>query len=76
MLAGGHGLQCVAPGLAWADASGRVLGLYWHGLFEDPSVLQALFGAATPTLDHVFDHLADTLTQHSLPGALDALIQP
>lgn len=76
MLAGGHGLQCVAPGLAWADASGRVLGLYWHGLFEDPAVLQALFGAATPTLNHVFDHLADTLAQNSLPGALDALIQP
>ena len=45
--------------LGWQNAAGNVLGLYLHGLFEDPAVLQALFGASVPTLDSVFDGLAD-----------------
>jgi adenosylcobyric acid synthase len=51
-----------------------VLGLYLHGMFEDPRVLQALFGAATPTLDSVFDGLADYIGQHFEPGVLQSLI--
>jgi adenosylcobyric acid synthase len=39
------GPQGAAPGLAERYAA-NVLGLYLHGLFEDPSVLQALFGAS------------------------------
>jgi adenosylcobyric acid synthase len=34
------------PGLA--ERRGNVLGVYLHGLFEDPGVLQALFGARRP----------------------------
>jgi len=51
-----------------------VLGLYLHGLFEDPRVLQALFGAAVPTLDSVFDGLADYIAGHFAPGVLQSLI--
>jgi adenosylcobyric acid synthase len=60
--------------LAWQNARGNVLGLYLHGMFEDPAVLQALFGAAVPTLDSVFDGLADFIDQHFEPGVLAGLI--
>jgi len=60
--------------LAWQNGAGNVLGLYLHGLFEDPRVLQALFGAAVPTLDAVFDGLADYIARHFAPGVLQSLI--
>ncbi|HEX4880313.1 MAG TPA: cobyric acid synthase [Limnobacter sp.] len=66
----------VLPRLAWQNKAGNVLGVYLHGLFEDPTVLNALFGAQAPTLDTVFDGLADCLAQHVEPGVLDALIAP
>jgi len=53
-----------------------VLGLYLHGLFEDEAVLHALFGAAAPSLDAVFDGLADFIATHFQAGVLDALIAP
>lgn len=53
---------------------GPVLGVYAHGLFESPEVLQALFGAGCRTLDAVFDGLADYIDRHFEPGALMALI--
>ncbi len=62
--------------LGWRNASGRVLGLYLHGLFEHPVVLQALFGIGTPTLDRVFDRLADHVAACFSPGWLDALAHP
>jgi len=43
-------------------------------MFEDPRVLQALFGAAVPTLDSVFDGLADYIGEHFAPGFLQSLI--
>lgn len=76
MVRAGHAAQTVAPALAWADATGCVLGLYLHGLFEDPAALRALFGAGVPTLDSVFDGLADAVAHHLDPAALDALIAP
>ena len=76
MAAAGDVACPVMPeGLAWQNAAGNVLGLYLHGLFEDPRVLHALFGATTPTLDSVFDGLADYISQHFEAGFLQSLIR-
>ena len=53
-----------------------MLGLYLHGLLEDPRALQALYGAAALTLDSVFEGLADFIEQHFETGVLDQLIRP
>jgi adenosylcobyric acid synthase len=55
---------------------GAVLGLYLHGLFEDPSAMQALFAQAGPSLNQVMDGLADFVDTHMQPGALMRLLQP
>jgi len=70
----GSAAQEVIPGLAWQNAPGNVLGVYLHGLFEDPAVLHALFGAQAPTLESVFDGLAGFLRQHIAADVLHALI--
>ncbi|UJB67298.1 cobyric acid synthase [Acidovorax sp. YS12] len=75
MAAKGDVAREVIPGLAWSNPAGNVLGLYLHGLFEDAAVLRALFGAEAPTLDGVFDGLADALGTSFAPGVLDALVQ-
>ena len=72
--AGDIACPVMPDGLAWQNGAGNVLGLYLHGMFEDPRVLQALFGAATPTLDSVFDGLADYIDAHFEPGVLQSLI--
>ena len=74
MTAAGAVAREAMPGLAWQNDAGNVLGLYLHGLFEDPRVLQALFGAGAPTLDTVFERLADAVQAHFEPGVLDALL--
>ena len=80
MAKAGDVARVVLPGLAWQNVRGNVLGLYLHGLFEDPAALQALFGstsgAPVRTLDNVFDGLADALEAHFAPGVLASLIQP
>lgn len=77
MAAAGDVAAAVLPeGLAWQNAAGNVLGLYLHGMFEDARVLQALFGVRVPTLDVVFDGLADYIERHFEPGVLQSLIKP
>ena len=72
--AGDIAVAVLPDALGWQNRSGNVLGLYLHGMFEDPAVLQALFGATTPTLDSVFDGLADYIAQHFEKNFLDSLI--
>ena len=64
--------------MGWRNGSGNVMGLYLHGLFEDPAALQALFGAGlsapVPTMDSVFEGLADFIETHFEPGFLSALV--
>ncbi|MGV0985457.1 MAG: cobyric acid synthase [Limnohabitans sp.] len=74
MLAGGAVLHEVMPGLAWQSGDGQVLGTYLHGLFECPAVLQAVFGTQAPTLETVFDGLADFIEQHFEPQVLARLV--
>jgi adenosylcobyric acid synthase len=62
-------------GLGWCNDAGNVLGVYLHGMFEDPAVLRALFGADAPTLDRVFDGLADYIGTHFAPGFLDSMVR-
>lgn len=75
MAAQGNIANEVIPRLAWQNKAGNVLGCYLHGLFEDTAMLQTVFGASVPTLETVFDGLADFLQTHVEPAVLDALIQ-
>ncbi len=76
MAAAGNVAQAVLPNaLGWQNTSGNVLGCYLHGLFEDPAVLHALFGASAPTLDSVFDGLADYINTHFAPHVIPDLIR-
>lgn len=78
MVAAGAVARELIPGLAWQNGAGNVLGLYLHGLFEDPAALQALLGhagaALLPGLDAVFDGLARTADASFAPGFLRGLI--
>ena len=75
MAAAGRGaLPVMADELAWQSKAGNVLGVYLHGLFEDPAVMRALFGITVPTLVSTFDGLADYIEQHFEPGVLQSLI--
>jgi adenosylcobyric acid synthase len=67
-LAEGHGAASAvlhdAQGQAIGWQRGAVLGLYAHGLFEQSSVLRALFGAEVPTLNQAYETLADLVEEH------------
>ncbi|MFN9728172.1 cobyric acid synthase [Acidovorax sp.] len=69
----------VVPGIAWQNPAGNVLGVYLHGLLEDPAALKALWGhgaAPVPTLDSVFEGLAEVAATHFTEGFLQRLLQP
>jgi adenosylcobyric acid synthase len=53
-------LEVLAPGLGFVG--GSVLGIYLHGLFEQPDLLSALFGQCpSRSLEQSFDELADAV---------------
>jgi adenosylcobyric acid synthase len=55
--------EALPDGLGFVD--GPVLGIYVHGLFEQPHVLEALFGVRPHrSLDQAFDQLADAIEEH------------
>jgi adenosylcobyric acid synthase len=63
------------PGLGWAR--GAALGVYIHGIFEDRSVLDRLFGPFPwPSLQQTFDGLADALDAHLDMTFVSALVDP
>jgi adenosylcobyric acid synthase len=66
--------RALIDNLAWQNSSGHVLGLYLHGLFENPAVIAALFGATVRSLDTVFDGLADCLDRNIEPDFFKQLI--
>jgi len=72
-----HGSSTATAGVAEAlpgglgFVAGSVLGVYPHGLFEQPELLDALFGAAPGrSLEHAFEALADAVEEHLDLGAL------
>lgn len=71
-MAPGH--AAMPGGLAWQNADGNVLGVYLHGLFEDPGVLRALFGSPGRELEAVFDGLADFIDERFAAGFLEGLL--
>jgi adenosylcobyric acid synthase len=57
------GAAVLGDGLGFAE--GPVLGVYLHGLFEDPRFVAALLGAAPErSLDEELDRLADAVAPH------------
>ena len=83
-----HGRTAPSPGPTMAVASafgddrepigwqaGSVIGWYAHGLFEEPAVTKALFGRVAPSLEGVFDGLADFVNLHFEPGVLLDLLR-
>ena len=66
--------EVMTGGLAWQNQTGEVLGCYVHGLFENESVLQALFGVAHSPLERAFDRLADWVELHLSADTLQTLV--
>jgi adenosylcobyric acid synthase len=59
----GEVVEAVGDGLGFA--AGRVLGISFHGLFEDPEAVRSLLGAMPESsLEHAFDLLADSVEEH------------
>lgn len=55
--------QELLPGMWWQGGNPAVMGTYLHGLFENASVIHALFGEEAPSLDQVFARLAQGVEQ-------------
>jgi len=70
-----HAVLHDAHGMPLGWQCGSVLGVYVHGLFEDPHWMQALGWPGGRSLDAVFDALADVVDAHFQPGVLMGLLQ-
>jgi adenosylcobyric acid synthase len=71
---GGSGslVEALPSGLGFA--SGPVLGVYPHGLLEDPAIVQALLGTAPhQTVEQAIDELTDAVLPHLDLDAITAL---
>lgn len=61
--------------VAWLNAQGNVLGLYIHGIFEDPAVVTALFNESVTPLEETFETLAQTIGSTQIPDILLDLLE-
>ena len=68
-----HRGDAAAAPLGWQH--GPVLAVYLHGLFENPAVVHALFGAGARPLEAVFDALAGQVEAGFEPGFLMRLLE-
>ncbi|RMH56929.1 MAG: cobyric acid synthase [Deinococcus-Thermus bacterium] len=53
---------------------GSVLGLYLHGLFENPEALKRLLGGSAWSLEPTFEALAELVAARFTPGFLEGLL--
>jgi adenosylcobyric acid synthase len=65
----------VAVGAQGGWQRAGLLALYPHGLFENPRVLKALFGAQAPTLEDVLEGLADFIDARFDPRTLLSYVE-
>ena len=56
--------------MLWQGGNSAVIGTYLHGLFENAEVIHALFGHDAPSLEQVFERLAQGVGQWFEPCAL------
>ena len=63
--------QELLPGMLWQGGNPAVLGTYLHGLFENATVIHALFGHDAPSLDQVFERLALGVEQWFAPESIE-----
>jgi adenosylcobyric acid synthase len=78
MAAAGDVAHEVIARVAWQNVRGNVLGVYLHGLLEQPAFLEALWGQVTAgaDLDAVMEGLAQAVDEAFEPGALARLLMP
>lgn len=62
--------QTLLPDLAWMNPEGNILGIYAHGVFENPNVLSALFGQQVSQTEQSFEVLAKAIQQTEIPAFL------
>ena len=67
-------LVSTADGAALGWQFGEILGVYCHGLLENPEVLAALTGAVSHRSAEAFDTVADVVERSFTPGFLDSLV--
>jgi len=67
-------LVSTADGAALGWQFGAILGVYCHGLLENPAVLAALTGAASGAPEAAFDKVADVVERSFMPGCLESLV--
>jgi adenosylcobyric acid synthase len=62
----------IAENCGWQH--GQTLALYLHGLLESATVMRALFGTQTPTMEDTLNRLADFVDTRFAPGILMSLL--
>ena len=67
-------LVSTPDGAALGWQFGAILGVYCHGLLENPAVLAALTGAVSEAPEAAFDKVADLVERSFTPGFLDSLV--